>query len=188
MEFKVGDKVRILGGTEKKGWVFQMIKTIGAVGKITDAEIVSPKYRVMFEDDDQWCYNEEDLEKENDMEDLRKLIKPCYAVKFRNGNYAITFMRKDNGINFNRIEDISNGVTKLSDFDENLMDNDGYSHYDIMEIRGYADVNQKNIEGRGIIWKREEKAPTQLKLEELEKKQREIADEMKKLRKEQYGI
>lgn len=34
------------------------------------------------------------------------------------------------------------------------------------------------------IWKREEKSPTQLKLEELEKKQREIADEMEKLRKE----
>lgn len=34
------------------------------------------------------------------------------------------------------------------------------------------------------IWKRTEKSPTQLKLEELEKKQREIADEMEKLRKE----
>ena len=43
------------------------------------------------------------------------------------------------------------------------------------------DISTSN---RPLIWKREEKSPTQLKLEELEKKQREIADEMEKLRKE----
>ena len=118
------------------------------------------------------------------MEDLRKLIKPCYAVKIRDGRYVIAFARKDSEINFNRTEDISNGVTKLSYFDENLIDNDGYSEYDIMEIRGYAGTDQKNIEGREIIWKREEKSPTQIKIEELETEQRKIADKIAELRKE----
>ena len=72
----------------------------------------------------------------------------------------------------------------MSSLDKNLLDDSKMTEYDIMEIRGYADVNQFEIETRPLIWKRTEKSPTQLKLEELEKKQREIADEMEKLRKE----
>ena len=72
----------------------------------------------------------------------------------------------------------------MSSFDEKLLDNSNMSEYDIMEIRGYADVDQTRIDNRPLIWKRVELSPTQLKLEELEKKQREIADEMEKLRKE----
>jgi len=116
--------------------------------------------------------------------DLRELIKPCYVVRIRDGRWLIAFTIKDNGINFNEIGDISIGVTKLSNFDKRLIDKDGYSQYDIMEIRGYAETEQKNIGTTKIIWKREEKTPTQIKLEELETEQRKIADKIAELRKE----
>ena len=183
MGFEVGDKVRILDGTKQGRWNPEgfMKETIGMVGKITDIDRHDPKYRVTFEDDDWWDYNEEDLEK---VEDLRELIKPSYAVRIRDGRWLIAFRRKDGDINLNRIDDISCGVTKVSDFDENLLDSDSVSIYDIMEIRGYKNVNQTNIAGREVIWERIEKSPTQIRLEELETVQRRIADEIAELRKE----
>ena len=122
-------------------------------------------------------------EGETKMEDLRELIKPCYAVRIRDGRWLIAFMRKDGDIAMQEIRDISWGVTLVSSFTKDLC-NSNSSQYDIMEIRSCADGDQTNIESRDVIWKRTEKSPTQLKLENLEKKQREIADEMEKLRKE----
>ena len=82
MEFKTGDKIRILGGTEQNGLVPKMRKYCGQEGKI---ELIGgyPKYRVCFEDGCRWDFNKEDLEKigedlEKEVEDLRELIKPCY--------------------------------------------------------------------------------------------------------------
>ena len=65
MEFEVGDKVRILDGTKQDRWNSRglMKETIGMVGKIIDIDRHDPKYRVMFEDEDWWDYNEEDLER-----------------------------------------------------------------------------------------------------------------------------
>lgn len=185
MEFKVGDKVRILDGTKQEGWMMSgsMKKTIGMVGKIIYIDDCAPIYRVMFKDV-WWDYNEEDLEKDNDMEDLRELIKPCYAVRIRDGRWLIAFTRKDGDINLNRIQDISYGVTKVSDFNENLLDSDSDSQFDIMEIRGFAEARQTNIANREVIWERIEKSPTQIKLEELETEQRQIADKIAELRKE----
>ena len=182
MEFKVGDKVRILDGTKQDRWNPEgfMKETIGMIGKITDIDDCDPIYRVMFKDV-WWDYNEEDLEK---VEDLRKLIKPSYAVRIRDGRWLIAFMRKDGDVNLNRIDDISCGVTKVSDFDENLLDSGWISNYDIMEIRGFTNTNQYNIKNREIIWERIEKSKTQIKLEELENEQRKIADKIAELRKE----
>ena len=125
-------------------------------------------------------------EGENKMEDLRELIKPCYVVKFRGGvnGWSIAMNRSNGEIGFNSIDNLRRGIVRMSSFDEKLLDNSNMSEYDIMEIRGYADVDQTRIDNRPLIWKRTEKSPTQIKLEELEKKQREIADEMEKLRKE----
>lgn len=124
-------------------------------------------------------------EGEDKMEDLRELVKPCYVVKIRGENeWCLAMNRRDGTIGFNSINNIGRGITRMSSLDKNLLDDSKMSEYDIMEIRGYADVNQFEIETRPLIWKRTEKSPTQLKLEELEKKQREIADEMEKLRKE----
>ena len=77
MEFKVGDKVRILGGTKQYRWAMSgsMKKTIGMVGKIIYIDDCAPIYRVMFKDV-WWDYNEEDLEKENNMNlELSNLTK-----------------------------------------------------------------------------------------------------------------
>ena len=121
-----------------------------------------------------------------DSSDLREWIKPCYVVRFRCGvhGWCVAMNRSNGEIGFNSIDNLRRGIVRMSSFDEKLLDNSNMSEYDIMEIRGYADVDQTRIDNRPLIWKREEISPTQLKLEELEKKQREIADEMEKLRKE----
>ena len=121
-----------------------------------------------------------------DSSDLRELIKPCYVVRFRGGTsgWCIAMNRSNGRIGFNSIDNLQRGIVRMSSLDEKLLDNSNMSEYDIMEIRGYADVDQTRIDNRPLIWKRTELSPTQLKLEELEKKQREIADEMEKLRKE----
>ena len=130
-------------------------------------------------------YKEVKEEGEDRIEDLRELIKPCYAVRFSGEKgWCLAMNRRDGTIGFNSINDIRRGITRMSSIDKNLLDDSKMPEYDIMEIRGYADVNQFDIENRPLIWKREEKSPTQIKLKELEKKQREIADEMEKLRKE----
>lgn len=132
------------------------------------------------------CFELIKEEGENKMEDLRELIKPCYVVRFRGGvnGWAIAMNRSNGRIGFNSIDNLQRGIVRMSSFDEKLLDNSNMSEYDIMEIRGYADVDQTRIDNRPLIWERTEISPTQLKLEELEKRQREIADEMEKLRKE----
>jgi len=59
-------------------------------------------------------------------------------------------------------------------------------HFDIIEVfeMNYGFVLKNLEDGTNLksIWKRQEKSPTQIKLEELETKQREIADEIKQLR------
>lgn len=60
-----------------------------------------------------------------------------------------------------------------------------FTNFDIIEVKDLSDTfsGHRTI-GSETLWKLEEKSPQQIKLEELELKQREIADEMAKLRKE----
>lgn len=124
-------------------------------------------------------------EGENKMEDLRELIKVCYVIKMRDEKYAFVG-QATGGICFDWKDGAS--CMMLYDYNKNLCYCDDYPRYDVMEIYGYSKhpyaSTNASIEGRPLIWKRTEISPTQLKLEELEKKQREIADEMEKLRKE----
>ena len=159
-----------------------MKQTIGMVGKITRIDTESPEYKVTFEDGQWWHYNAEDLEKE--VGDLRELIKSCYVVRIRDGRWLIAFAEQHGRIGLNDIDNISYGVTLVSNFKKKTLDHDFDSRYDIMEIRGYAENNQEIIAIRDVVWEREEKSPTQIKLEELEKEQRKIADEIAELRKE----
>ena len=174
MEFKVGDKVRILDGTKKKDWTFRMKKTLGMVGEIIDIDTYNPKYRVMFEDDS-WCYNAEDLEKKNDMEDLRKLIEPSQLLILEGGRKAKTIA-------------IQSGIAVQ------YYDGNEYSGWDelrvvigkIEKVYGLSKWGGESCEiseeSRLLIW--EKKSPTQIKLEELEAEQRKIADKIAELRKE----
>ena len=116
--------------------------------------------------------------------DLRELIKPCYAVRIRDGRWLIAFAEQHGRIGLNDIDNISYGVTAVSNFKKNTLNHDFDSQYDIMEIRGYAENNQEIIAIRDVVWEREEKPQTQIKLEELENEQRKIADKIAELRKE----
>mgnify|MGYP001769968918 CR=1 FL=1 len=181
MEFKVGDKVRILGGTKQIDWSFRMQITTGMVGEITEIDTHNPKYKVMFANGNSWEYNAEDLEKV--VEDLRELIKPCYAVKIRDGKWLIALNMEDGTIEMFEIGSLK-AIINIREFDKELKEKNSMQSYDIMEIRGYPKTFSLDEKRRKKIWERIEKSPTQIKLEELEKEQRKIADEIAELRKE----
>ncbi len=192
MEFKVGDKVRILDGTKQDRWNPRglMKETIDMVGKIIDIDMHDPKYRVMFEND-WWDYNEEDLEKVEEVIDLRKLLKQGYVVEHMDGDLSKVEMNAN-------MEIIISGEHRWFPI-ENLTEQLEYTCYftndgnyagkvKIKAIYGLSESNwtayKISREDRKTIWKREEKTEMQIKLEELEKQQREIADKIAELRKE----
>ena len=110
-------------------------------------------------------------EGENKMEDLRELIKPCYLLILKDGKKVKTIETQDGIVvqytynGWDTLNTVINKIEKIYGFSNNG-----------------ANVSEFSEEDRPLIY--EKKSPTQLKLEELEKKQREIADEMEKLRKE----
>jgi hypothetical protein len=64
MEFKVGDRVEILGGTNQRGWVPDgtMKKYIGTKGSIERNYYYEDKFKVRLDiDKDYWLFNTEDL-------------------------------------------------------------------------------------------------------------------------------
>lgn len=84
---------------------------------------------------------------------------------------------------------IENNWLSLSSYDNNLIENDGNSEYDIVKVEEISHIYsvfnfEHEKEARKVLFERIEKSPAQIKLEELESKQREIADEIKKVREE----
>ena len=191
MEFKVGDKVRILDGTKQDRWNSRglMKETIGMVGKITDIDRHDPKYRVTFEND--WWYNAEDLEIAEEVIDLRKLLKQGYVVEHMDGDLSKVEMNADGELIIsgeNRWFPIEKLTEQLEYICYFTSDKDYVGKVKIKAIYGLSESNWKayktSREDRKTIWKREEKTEMQIKLEELEKQQREIADKIAELRKE----
>ena len=123
-------------------------------------------------------------EGENKMEDLRGLLKQGYVVVHIDDTLSKVEMNSEGKLVISG-DDHWCLVDKLT---KELYGYNGDTKVAIKEIYGYSDYNSHahkvSLDGRELIWKRTEISPTQLKLEELEKKQREIADEMEKLRKE----
>jgi len=169
------------------------------IGKIYETDDDMLNYRLdgghycpLIENGDVACglvFEEIKEEGENKMEDLRELIKPCYVVKFRDGRIGKVEQIVDNKLALYDVEDSSSWMDFESNYNKDLtFSESGWEQWDILEIYGYAYSGNKGyattINSRPLIWKRTEISPTQLKLEELEKKQREIANEMEKLRKE----
>ena len=116
---------------------------------------------------------------EDKMKDLRNLIIVGRIVKFDDG--------KISKVETNRWEELSFSGEHW--FPVARLNSDlKYSGVKIVEIYGRCSSNEDawklSTDYRDLIWKRTTKSPTQIKLEELEKKQRELADEMEKLRKE----
>lgn len=106
-----------------------------------------------------------------DSSDLRELIKPCYLLVLEN-DIKVKTVETQNGIvgqyQYGRWDELNTMINKV----EKIY---GFSTHG-------ARIGEFSEEDRKLIY--EKKSPTQLKLEELEKKQREIDDEMEKLRKE----
>ena len=192
MGFEVGDKVRILGGTKQENWSFSgdMKKTIGMVGKIIYIDDCDPIYRVMFKDV-WWEYNEEDLQKVENMKDLRKLLKQGYVVEHMDGMLSKVEMNVSKELIISSkhrwfpVENLTEQLDYICYFEN---DKDHADKVKIKAIYGLADENmiayKISKEGRKKIWERIEKSPTQTKLEELENEQRQIADKIAELRKE----
>lgn len=130
-----------------------------------------------------WELVEEDVE--NKMEDLRKLIEPCYVVVHMDDKLSKVEINSDN-------EKIISGDThwcNLHSLSKELIGYNGDSRATIKEIYGYSEYNnlayKLSIEGRPLIWKREEepiKSPTQLEIESIELEQRKLADRLAKLK------
>ena len=123
-------------------------------------------------------------EGENKMEDLRESLEQGFVVKHIDDTLSKVEMNSEGKLVISG-DDHWCLVDKLT---KELYGYNGDPKVTIKEIYGYSDYNsyahKVSLDGRELIWKRIELSPTQLKLEELEKKQREIANEMEKLRKE----
>ena len=121
---------------------------------------------------------------ENKMEDLRELLEQGFVVKHIDDKLSKIEMNSEGKLVISG-DDHWCLVDKLT---KELYGYNGDTKVAIKEIYGYSDYNSHahkvSLDGRELIWKRIELSPTQLRLEELEKKPREIADEIEKLRKE----
>jgi hypothetical protein len=108
-------------------------------------------------------------------------LKPCMVVVRRDGSVCGTFQLKDEL----KLQEDLNGVNCCTDNYNDDLTSKLSKKFDIMQVYNFSDnFFEISIEQRELLWERIEKSPRQLKLEELETKQREIADEMAKLRKE----
>lgn len=108
----------------------------------------------------------------------KDLLQMGVIAKLKNGKMG--FVLKENII-------YKTSLTALEAFNNDLTCNTPHCHiWDISEI--YESTQHSCFESNGdishlgkLLWKREEKTPQQIELEEIEKKQRELAEEQKKL-------
>lgn len=119
-------------------------------------------------------------------DDLRKLIKPCMLVRCRDRVLRMA-IQCEGEIVLKTSESIR--YIDFSNYDNNLLLKKRTMEYlDIIEVYGYTNSRFTSLEirkdYRDLIWKREEKSPQQIKIEEIERKQRELADELAELRKD----
>jgi len=110
-------------------------------------------------------------------EDMKKSdLKDGMVVRQRDNSMALVlngcFMEKGS-------------MMQIEEYDESLIEIEGDGDYDIMEVYTTSGNRLSELFKEGnltSIWKRQEKSPQELELEELEKQQREIADRMKQVR------
>lgn len=110
-----------------------------------------------------------DLEKVENMDKMKEFtksdLKELDVVVMRNTKRYVYFQEEF----LSKIEDLF-----LNDYYVHLLRLDKQNEYDIVQV----------VRNKEVIWERIEKSPLQIKLEELEKQQRAIADEIAKLREE----
>lgn len=139
--------------------------------------------------DDDWC-RPSIMSETAEFEEIKSFtqsdLKPCMFVKLRGYKEWCIIIQAKNGLHINSLKDMRcmAPINNYVDFRHAYKEKE-FRQFDILEVK---DINDKFINGcvfdSKTLWKLEEKSPQQIKLEELELKQREIADEMAKLRKE----
>lgn len=108
-------------------------------------------------------------------------LKPCMVVVRRDGSVCGIFQIK-NGLKFQ--DNLAGGNCEEKHYYDDLTSTID-ERFDIMKVFDLSDnFFSISTENRPLLFERIEKSPAQLKLEELENKQREIADEIKKVREE----
>ena len=183
MRFKVGDKVKII--TSLNGSMDNVVPgMVKYAGKTATIKETNGKSYALDIDNEEWYWNENFVEP---FKFTKADLKPCMVVELRNKWIA-------------RIEEVKGGlgvsvVNKETDWSELCDYNEDLTcawasdkSWDIMKVYGFCDYGcgkyLLNTENRKLLWERIEKSPTQLKLDELENKQREIADEIRKISEE----
>ena len=140
------------------------------------------------------CYNivrEVDLERVDNMKKMKDFTKSDlqvgYVVEITDKENSKTFLMKvENG----RKGECLSGKEAWFPFDnlkENMIYKSYYCEYVVTKIYGFATNNSAwklSTEDRDLLWERVKKSPMEIKLEELEKQQRAIADEIASLREE----
>lgn len=128
-------------------------------------KIAKEKYK---EDSNCWWYDEEELEKVENMDKMKEFtksdLKELDIVVMRNTKRYVYFQEEF----LSRIEDLF-----LNDYYVHLLRLDKQNEYDIVQV----------IRNNEVIWERIEKSPLQIELESLEQQQREIADKIAELSK-----
>jgi hypothetical protein len=105
-------------------------------------------------------------------------LKDWMVVERRNGNKEVVCIAR--GI----LLDIVGGHNSIDRINEDLTSRN-HEGWDVVAVYSPFDGNHndlRNFKIGDLIWKREEKSATQLKIEEIEKKQRELADQLRELR------
>ena len=131
------------------------------------------------------CYTGAKFEEIIDMRDLRKMLKPCMLAKFLDGTFGIV-VQCGRGVVLKRFDSMD--WMKVDDYGKDLKTIRRVSaELDIIKVYGCAwliqDVLSPIAGSRELIWKREEKTPQQIEIEQIEAEQRKLADRLSELRK-----
>lgn len=157
-DFKIGEKIRL---DSVFGYDISTGKSVGFRAKRLNGESGSKN-----------VVREFDLEKVENMDKTKEFtksdLKELDEVVYRNGDKSIFYQGDFRGIRTRYLEYYEENLLRK------VLRNDGNNGADIMQV----------IRNKEVIWERIEKSPLQIKLEELEKQQRAIADEIAKLREE----
>ena len=167
MKYKVGDEVIVrldlikdaLYG--KRVFACDMLRFKGEKVKISH---VFNHHYLIHEDKGDWAWTDEMFEKISIPQPHKSLLKSGMKVVYRNGSHRYVLL-ETNGL-YNPYT--CNFSLPISEYNENLIRaSDISSPYDIMKI----------YDGEMLIAKREEKSTKDTKIEELEKRMRDLADE-----------
>jgi hypothetical protein len=181
MRFKVGDKVKIIQNPNRSmnNIVPDMEKHAGKVAVIKGIRMFGESsFYILDIDNGEWIWNECLVEA---LQFTKADLKPCMVVVRRDGSVCGIFQA--GGI-LKMQENLKIVNCHLGAYKDDLTSFNG-SKYDVMQVFDFADDRfDISTENRELLWERIEKSPQQIKLEELENKQREIADEIRKISEE----